>query len=61
MIALLPPDAPDPDVTAVEQIVALRGDRIGRLETSDLRNVTLYERHGFSVTGRRDHPDGPPV
>ncbi|WP_309233962.1 hypothetical protein [Dietzia sp. SYD-A1] len=61
VIALLPPDAPDPDVTAVEQIVALHGDRIGRLETSDLRNVTLYERHGFSVTGRRDHPDGPPV
>ncbi|PAY22903.1 N-acetyltransferase [Dietzia natronolimnaea] len=109
VIALLPPDAPDPGEAAVEQIVALHGDRIGRLaggspphagwtletlgvrptaqgrrlgsallefgldeavrrgartirlETSDERNVTLYERHGFSVTGRRDHPDGPPV
>lgn len=109
VIALLPPDAPDPDDAAVEQIVALHGDRIGRLtsgstpndgwtletlgvrpaaqgrrlgsallgfaldeagrrgartvglETSDERNVRLYERHGFHVTGRRDHPEGPPV
>ncbi|MCT1514041.1 GNAT family N-acetyltransferase [Dietzia cercidiphylli] len=109
VIALLPPDAPDPDDAAIEQIVALHGDRIGRLgdgspphdgwsletvgvrpaaqgrrlgsalivfalaeaarrgaravrlETSDERNVRLYERHGFHVTGRRDHPDGPPV
>ncbi|MFN3601641.1 MAG: GNAT family N-acetyltransferase [Dietzia sp.] len=114
VIALLPPDAPDPDDAAVEQIVALHGDRIDRLangstprdgwtletlgvrpaaqgrrlgsallsfaldevarrgsgaggsgtvglETSDERNVRLYERHGFQVTGRHDHPDGPPV
>ncbi|MEH6821249.1 MAG: GNAT family N-acetyltransferase [Dietzia psychralcaliphila] len=109
VIALLPPDAPEPGDAAVEQIVALHGDRIGRLtneatphdgwtletlgvrpaaqgrrlgsallgfaldeagrrgartvrlETSDERNVRLYERHGFHVSGRLDHPEGPPV
>lgn len=40
---------------------ARRGARAVRLGTSDERNVRLYERHGFHVTGRRDHPDGPPV
>jgi ketosteroid isomerase-like protein len=32
-----------------------------RLETSSERNVRLYERHGFRVTGRRDIPHGPSV
>ena len=31
------------------------------LESSNPRNVPLYERHGFVVTGRIDLPDGPPL
>lgn len=29
------------------------------LESTNPRNVSLYERHGFRVTGRIDLPDGP--
>ncbi|MDX2358346.1 GNAT family N-acetyltransferase [Dietzia sp. PP-33] len=109
VIALLPPDAPDPDDATLDQIVALHGDRIDRLahgsaphdgwtletlgvrpsaqgrrlgsaligfgldeaarrgartvrlDTSDERNVRLYERHGFHVNDRSDRPGGPPV
>lgn len=32
VIALLPPDAPDPAPAMVEEVVALHGDRIGRLD-----------------------------
>jgi ribosomal protein S18 acetylase RimI-like enzyme len=31
------------------------------LESSNERNVPLYERHGFRVTGVLDLPDGPPL
>ena len=31
------------------------------LESSNPRNVTLYERHGFVVTGTIDIPSGPPL
>ncbi len=31
------------------------------LESSNPRNVSLYERHGFEVTGRIDLPGGPPL
>lgn len=31
------------------------------LETSDPRNVRLYERHGFAVTAHTAVPDGPDV
>jgi ribosomal protein S18 acetylase RimI-like enzyme len=31
------------------------------LESTNPANVSLYERHGFSVTGRIDLPDGPPL
>lgn len=106
VIALLPPSAPEPAPELVEQIVALHGDRIDRLDhseppvdawrletigvrpgcqgrgrasallvfalrevtrrggdrivldTSDPRNVRLYERHGFRVTGHTDIADG---
>lgn len=109
VIALLPPDAPYPSLAMVEEVVALHGDRIDRLEqapppegawrletlgvrpehqgrgiasalihfallevralggravaldTSDPRNVRLYERHGFQVTAQADSGDGPPV
>lgn len=117
VIALLPPDAGDPDEAVLERIFALHGDRISRLqpgaddavppeggdsaawtletigvrpagqgrglggalvafglaeacargaravrlETSDERNVRLYQRHGFNVTGRADRPGGPRV
>lgn len=109
VIALLPPHAPDPAPAMVEEVVALHGDRIDRLEqapppegawrletlgvrperqgrgiasalihfalsevrargdravaldTSDPRNVRLYERHGFGVTAHTDSGDGPPV
>ncbi len=109
VIALLPPDAPEPAPATVEEVVALHGDRIDRLDqapppegawqletlgvrpehqgrgiasalihfalsevrarggravaldTSDPRNVRLYERHGFQVTAHSDSDDGPPV
>ena len=107
VIALLPPDAPEPDDDMVEQIVALHGDRLDRLdqapspsdawrletlgvrpasqghgvagallgfalaaiaesgasevrlETSDPRNVRLYERHGFRVVSHSEPAEGP--
>ncbi len=31
------------------------------LESSNPRNIGLYERHGFSVTGSIDLPGGPPL
>jgi GNAT superfamily N-acetyltransferase len=31
------------------------------LESSNPRNVTLYERHGFRATGRIELPNGPPL
>lgn len=31
------------------------------LESSNPRNITLYERHGFVVTGTIEIPDGPPL
>jgi ribosomal protein S18 acetylase RimI-like enzyme len=31
------------------------------LESSNPRNITLYERHGFEVTGRIEIPGGPPM
>lgn len=109
VIALIPPNAPEPAPELVERIVALHGDRIDRLDhseplagawrletigvrpdcqgrgrasallafaltevtrrggeyivldTSDPRNVRLYERHGFRVTGHTDIADGPTV
>lgn len=109
VIALLPPDAPEPDDDMVEQIVALHGDRLDRLdqtpspadawrletlgvrpasqgrgiaaallefalaaiaergarevrlETSDPRNVRLYERHGFRVMSHSEPAEGPQV
>lgn len=109
VIALLPPDAAEPAPDMVEEVVALHGDRIDRLDqvpppegawrletlgvrpehqgcgiasalihfalsevrarggravaldTSDPRNVRLYERHGFCVTAQADSGDGPPV
>ncbi|QEU83758.1 GNAT family N-acetyltransferase [Streptomyces viridosporus] len=107
--ALLPPNAAEPSKSTVEQIIALHGERIGRLtdsqsatgawtletlgvrpshqgrglgsaliahalhdvsrrgakevrlETSDARNVRLYERHGFQVMSRTDSGGGPAV
>ena len=112
VIALLPPDTPDPDEETQETVGALLGDRVqallrvelparpqeawdlatlgvapnraGRgigsaliaaalartassrtpavsLETSDPRNVALYERHGFTTTAVTQVPDGPIV
>lgn len=112
VIAVLPPDAPEPAPGVVDRIVQLHGDRLGRLgdatsepgepdswrietvgvvparqgrglasdlirfalaegarrgasrfalDTSDERNVRLYERHGFSVASRVEPSDAPPV
>lgn len=124
VIALLPPDAPEPDAGTIRQIIALHGDRIGRvgddgsappaddpgsgrpaawrletlgvhpdrqggglggalvrfaldaaarrgaheieLETSDPRNVRLYERFGFATVAHpasagSERSDVPPV
>lgn len=109
VIALLPPDTPEPGAETIDQIVELHGERIERLsgsaprrngwtletlgvhadrqgqglgsalisrglreaaargartvrlETSDLRNVRLYERHGFLITGHVEGGEGPPV
>jgi GNAT superfamily N-acetyltransferase len=39
-------------------------DRLGLpayLESSNIRNVPLYERHGFEVTEEVDLPSGPPI
>ncbi len=113
VIALLPPDAPEPDPEMIDQIVQLHGDRIDRLnqnppltdppagawrletlgvhpdqqgrgiasallkfalaevarrggesvvlDTSEERNVRLYERHGFHTISHSETDDGPPV
>ncbi|WP_308797765.1 GNAT family N-acetyltransferase [Agromyces silvae] len=109
VIALLPPDAPQPARSVITRIVALHGDRIDRLasnphphldwrletlgvlpdargsgiggalirfaleesarrgaravrlETSDERNVRLYERHGFGVIEYVDAGGAPPI
>lgn len=113
VIALLPPDAPEPDPGMIDEIVRLHGDRIDRLDhadlptdpptgawrletlgvhpnsqgsgiasallsfalteaarrggasveldTSDPRNVRLYERHGFQTITHTDVGEGPPV
>ncbi len=109
VIALLPPDAPEPAPGMVDEVMRLHGDRIGRLQhgdppagawrvetlgvrperqgqglastllvfalaeavrrgggqvvldTSDPRNVCLYERHGFQTTTHTDTGHGPPV
>ena len=108
-IALLRPDAAEPEAALIAQVVALHGDRIDRLDqtpspagawrletlgvhpgrqgrgiasrllrfaldevarrgggpvvldTSDARNVRLYERHGFRTTTRTDADGAPPV
>lgn len=112
VVALLPPDAPEPAPAVQERVVALHGDRLAvladvalppapddawtlatlgvhpdhrgaglgtalaeaglaaaaergatavALETSDERNVRLYERLGFAVTARTELADGPVV
>ncbi|MDO3403080.1 GNAT family N-acetyltransferase [Mycolicibacterium neoaurum] len=113
VLALLPPDAPEPPPDFQQQVADLHGDRLevlgqvdipaqpenawnlatlgvhpdsqGRglggalveaglaavstvdaaagtaLETSDERNVRLYERSGFTVTATTSIPDGPVV
>ena len=48
-------------ITCALREAAARGARAVRLETSDERNVRLYERHGFVVTGVSEVPDAPPV
>ncbi|NKX92591.1 GNAT family N-acetyltransferase [Sanguibacter hominis ATCC BAA-789] len=49
-------------LTEVLALVAERApDAPVALETSDVRNVRLYERHGFAVTAHTDVPDGPDV
>lgn len=40
---------------------ARRGAGRFALDTSDERNVRLYERHGFSVVSRTELPETPPV
>ncbi|MFS0712533.1 GNAT family N-acetyltransferase [Microbacterium sp. 2P01SA-2] len=40
---------------------ARRGADRFALDTSDERNVRLYERHGFSVVSRVEPPEAPPV
>ncbi|WP_017791962.1 GNAT family N-acetyltransferase [Leucobacter salsicius] len=114
VIALLPPNAPDPDAAVMQRIIALHGDRLPRLaqgetnepddasgdawrletigvcrvhrgrgvgaaliarglqlageagatavtlETSDARNVALYERMQFQVVHHSTPAEGPP-
>ncbi len=48
-------------ITFALRDAAARGARAVRLETSDERNVRLYERHGFLVTGVNEVPHAPPV
>jgi ribosomal protein S18 acetylase RimI-like enzyme len=45
---------------AVAEITARDPGGVIALETSDDRNVRLYERHGFSVTARSSVVDAPP-
>ncbi|MFC1473900.1 GNAT family N-acetyltransferase [Rhodococcus qingshengii] len=45
---------------AVEEVGA-RNAPVLALETSDLRNVRLYERHGFRISSHSAHSDGPEV
>jgi ribosomal protein S18 acetylase RimI-like enzyme len=44
-----------------EGLRQIRGLGAVRLETSDERNVQLYERHGFAVTATTHIPGGPSV
>lgn len=108
-IALLRPDAAEPDPRLAERVVALHGDRLDRLgqagppsgawrletlgvhpsrqgsgiasrllrfaldevarrggeavalDTSDARNVRLYERHGFRTISHEDAKGAPPI
>ena len=41
--------------------IADRGGKQVVLDTSDPRNVRLYERHGFHVAAHTPGTDGPPV
>lgn len=41
--------------------VAAHGAQRIALETSDPRNVRLYERHGFMVTSSTERPGAPPI
>lgn len=41
--------------------VDARGGKEVSLDTSDPRNVRLYERHGFTVVSSSEHPGRPPV
>jgi ribosomal protein S18 acetylase RimI-like enzyme len=109
VIALLPPEAPEPEPKMIGRIIELHGDRIDRLDhadppadawrletlgvrperqgrglasalldfaldgvarrggrlvaldTSDSRNVRLYERHGFRIDSYEEGADRPPV
>lgn len=109
VIALLPPDAPEPAPEMINEVMRLHGDRISRLQqsdppagawrvetlgvrperqgqrlastllvfalteavrrgceqvvldTSEPRNVRLYERHGFQTTTHTDTGHGPPI
>lgn len=45
---------------ALDAVGKRRGDWV-TLETSDVRNVRLYERHGFSAVARTQVPLGPEV
>lgn len=45
---------------ALSRVASSRYPRVS-LETSALRNVTLYENHGFSVSHRTEIPGGPLV
>ncbi|KAB2811577.1 GNAT family N-acetyltransferase [Pimelobacter simplex] len=47
--------------TALGHVAADDPAAVVALETSDERNVRLYERHGFATTARTQVPDGPLV
>ncbi|WP_110589040.1 GNAT family N-acetyltransferase [Microbacterium suaedae] len=48
-------------ITFAVREVAQRGGSLIALETSDPRNVRLYERHGFVIDAQRDDPERPPI
>lgn len=48
-------------IVAAVREVQTRGGKLIRLETSDERNIQLYQRHGFEITAQVTEINGPSI